>query len=57
VEYDALRKAHAAPRRNVVALETARARRTPVEWRAEDLATPAFTGVRVLEEFPLGILR
>ncbi len=56
-EYDALRKAHAAPRRSVVALETARARRTPVEWRAEDLATPAFTGVRVLEEFPLGILR
>ena len=33
-EYDALRKAHAAPRRSVVALETARARRTPIEWRA-----------------------
>ena len=36
-EYEALRKAHAAPRRSVVSLETARARRTPIEWRAEDL--------------------
>jgi 5-methyltetrahydrofolate--homocysteine methyltransferase len=56
-EYDALRKAHAAPRRAVVPLETARARRTPIEWRAEDLAKPAFTGFRVLDEFPLEKLR
>ena len=56
-EYDALRRTHAAPRRAVVAIETARARRTPIEWRAEDLATPAFTGVRVLDEFPLEQLR
>ena len=41
----------------MVALETARARRTAIEWRAEDLATPAFTGVRVLDEFPLETLR
>ena len=56
-EYDALRKAHAAPRRSVVPIETARARRTPIEWREEDLAVPAFTGVRVLDEFPLEQLR
>jgi 5-methyltetrahydrofolate--homocysteine methyltransferase len=56
-EYDALRKAHAAPRRAVVALETARARRTPIEWRESDLATPAFFGVRVLDDFPLATLR
>ncbi len=56
-EYDALRKAYAAPRRSGVALETARARRTPIEWRAEDLATPALTGSRVLDEFPLEQLR
>ncbi len=56
-EYDALRKAHAAPRRAVVPLETARARRTPIEWRAEDLAKPEFFGVRVLEDFPLATLR
>jgi len=56
-EYEALRKAHAAPRRSAVPLETARARRTPIEWRAKDLATPAFTGVRVLGGFPLEQLR
>jgi 5-methyltetrahydrofolate--homocysteine methyltransferase len=56
-EYEALRKAHSAPRQSVVPLETARARRTPIEWRAEDLAKPAFTGVRVLDNFPLATLR
>jgi 5-methyltetrahydrofolate--homocysteine methyltransferase len=56
-EYDALRKAHAAPRRATIPLATARARRTPIEWRAEDLPSPAFTGFRVLDEFPLGQLR
>jgi 5-methyltetrahydrofolate--homocysteine methyltransferase len=56
-EYEALRKAHAAPRLQVVSLETARARRTPIEWRAEDLPVPEFTGVRVLDNFPLATLR
>src|SRR6202023_3642278 len=46
-DYEALRKAHSAPRLTVVPLETARKRRTPIEWRAEDLPTPAFSGVRV----------
>jgi 5-methyltetrahydrofolate--homocysteine methyltransferase len=57
VEYDALRKAHAAPRLAVVSLEVARARHTPIEWRAEDLPVPEFTGVRVLDNFPLATLR
>ena len=35
----------------------ARARRTPIEWRSEDLAVPAFTGVRVVDNFPLATLR
>ena len=56
-EYEALRKAHAAPQQKLVSLETARARRTPIEWRAEDLPVPEFTGVRVLEDFPLATLR
>jgi 5-methyltetrahydrofolate--homocysteine methyltransferase len=56
-EYEALRKAHASPRLQVVPLETARARRTPIAWRAEDLPVPAFTGVRVLDNFPLATLR
>jgi 5-methyltetrahydrofolate--homocysteine methyltransferase len=56
-DYEALRKAHSAPRLAVVSLETARARRTPIEWRAEDLPVPGFTGVRVLKNFPLATLR
>ena len=56
-DYEALRQAHAAPRLTIVSLETARKRRTPIEWRAEDLPTPAFTGVRVLDNFPLATLR
>ncbi len=56
-EYESLRKAHAAPRQQVVSLETARARRTPIKWRAEDLPVPGFTGVRVLDNFPLATLR
>jgi 5-methyltetrahydrofolate--homocysteine methyltransferase len=56
-EYENVRKTHASPRQPVVALEVARSRRTPIEWRKEDLAAPEFTGVRVLEEFPLATLR
>ncbi len=56
-EYEAIRSSHAAPARKAVPLEAARARRTPIEWRAEDLAVPAFTGVRVLDDFPLATLR
>jgi 5-methyltetrahydrofolate--homocysteine methyltransferase len=56
-EYEALRKAHSAPRLSVVSLETARARRTPIKWRVEDLPVPSFTGVRVLDNFPLATLR
>jgi 5-methyltetrahydrofolate--homocysteine methyltransferase len=56
-EYEALRKAHASPRQALVSLEAARARRSPIEWRAEDIPTPAFTGVRRLDNFPLATLR
>ncbi len=57
IEYDALRKRHAAPALALVPLAEARARRTPIAWRAEDLAAPEFTGVRVLEDFPLETLQ
>ncbi|MGI4831611.1 MAG: methionine synthase [Janthinobacterium lividum] len=56
-EYEALRKAHTSPRLQGVPIETARVRRTPIEWHAEDIPTPSFTGVRVLENFPLAELR
>ncbi len=56
-DYDALRKNHAAPKQKVVSLETARSRRTLITWREEDLPKPAFTGVRVLDNFSLATLR
>src|SRR6185369_6427555 len=56
-EYESIRKNHSAPKQAVVPLATARSRRTPIEWRAEDVPTPAFTGVRVLDNFPLATLR
>jgi len=56
-DYEALRKAHSAPRQTVISIEAARTRRTPIGWRAEDLPVPAFTGVRALDNFPLATLR
>jgi 5-methyltetrahydrofolate--homocysteine methyltransferase len=56
-DYDALRKSHSAPKLKLVSLEEARRRRTPIDWRKEDIAVPSVAGVRVLEEFPLATLR
>ncbi|HEX4321940.1 MAG TPA: methionine synthase [Acidobacteriaceae bacterium] len=56
-DYEALRKAHSAPKQKVVDIATARARRTPIEWRQEDVPAPEFTGLRVLDRFPLATLR
>ena len=56
-EYEAIRKAHSSPRQTVVSIEEARQRRTPIQWRAEDLPAPSFTGGRVLDDFPLATLR
>jgi 5-methyltetrahydrofolate--homocysteine methyltransferase len=56
-EYERLRNAHAAPKQTMVPIAVARERRTPIVWRAEDVPSPAFTGVRVLEDFPLATLR
>jgi len=49
-EYEKLRRAHAGPRHKGLSLESARANRTPIVWRPEDIATPEFTGVRVIED-------
>src|SRR5580658_2992233 len=56
-EYDVLRKQHAAPKLKMVPIAEARARRTPIVWRSEDIAKPEFLGVRVLENLPLETLR
>jgi 5-methyltetrahydrofolate--homocysteine methyltransferase len=56
-EYEQLRRIHSAPKHKLVTLAAARANRTPIAWRPEDLGVPEFTGVRVLEDFPLAELR
>jgi 5-methyltetrahydrofolate--homocysteine methyltransferase len=56
-DYEAIRKAHSAPKQTAVSLAIARSRRTPIVWRTDDIPSPAFTGVRVLDNFPLETLR
>ncbi|WP_446745586.1 methionine synthase [Silvibacterium acidisoli] len=56
-EYENVRRTHAAPKQSTVSIEEARSRRTPIEWNAADVPMPAFTGVHVLEDFPLTTLR
>ena len=54
-DQEKLRFAHAATRerRNLLTIEKARARKTQIQWKQADLVKPAFTGSRVLRNFPL----
>jgi 5-methyltetrahydrofolate--homocysteine methyltransferase len=56
-EYEQLRRTHAGPKQKLVTIEAARANRTPITWRAEDIAQPARTGVQVLADVSLATLR
>jgi 5-methyltetrahydrofolate--homocysteine methyltransferase len=57
VEQERLRALHAERgRKPMLSLREARTRRTRIEWHEEDLAVPAFTGVRVVEE-PIATVR
>jgi len=56
-DYEAIRKSHASPKQKTVSIAAARDRRTPIDWRAEDIPAPAFTGLRVLDNFSLETLR
>jgi 5-methyltetrahydrofolate--homocysteine methyltransferase len=54
VDQERLRVLHAQrDAKPLLTVNEARARRTPVEWRAEDLAVPSFLGLRRMESFPL----
>ena len=57
IEYESLRRSHAAPRAPLVSIEVARERRAPITWRAEDIPTPSTLGIQVLDNFPLATLR
>jgi 5-methyltetrahydrofolate--homocysteine methyltransferase len=55
-EYDRLRAQHAGPKAKLIPLEEARKRRIAIEWKESDLPQPSFTGVRVLNNFPIKTL-
>ncbi len=55
-EYEKLRQLHSGPKQKLIPLKTARANRTPIQWRAEDVPRPEFTGIQVLNDFPLDVL-
>jgi 5-methyltetrahydrofolate--homocysteine methyltransferase len=54
---DRLRKLYENKRQNpLLSIGQARSRRLEIEWKADDLTTPTFTGRRVLEDVPLATL-
>jgi 5-methyltetrahydrofolate--homocysteine methyltransferase len=56
-EYEALRAAYASPERQLLPLDQARKKRTPIEFKLADIPTPERTGIEVLNDFPLETLR
>jgi 5-methyltetrahydrofolate--homocysteine methyltransferase len=56
-DYEQLRRIHAGPKHELTSIEAARANRSPIEWREEDIPVPELTGVRVIDDFPLATLR
>jgi 5-methyltetrahydrofolate--homocysteine methyltransferase len=56
-EYEKIRNLHSAPNFKLVSLNEARAKPTPIDWTREKPPAPEFTGVRVLDDFPLATLR
>ena len=51
VDQERLRGLHAEKGRNpLLSLREARTRKTPIDWHADDLSVPVFTGTRLVEE-------
>ncbi|MEO7108816.1 MAG: methionine synthase, partial [Polyangiaceae bacterium] len=57
LDYEQLRRMHSGPKQKLITLEAARANRTPITWRAEDIAQPAASGVKVFSDVSLATLR
>ncbi|HEX7665600.1 MAG TPA: vitamin B12 dependent-methionine synthase activation domain-containing protein, partial [Polyangiaceae bacterium] len=56
-DYEQLRRLHSGPKTKLTTIEAARENRTPIEWRAEDVAKPVSTGIHLLDDVPLETLR
>ncbi|MEO7109987.1 MAG: vitamin B12 dependent-methionine synthase activation domain-containing protein, partial [Polyangiaceae bacterium] len=57
LDYEQLRRMYSGPKQKLITLDAARANRTPIAWRAEDIALPANVGVKVLSDVSLATLR
>jgi 5-methyltetrahydrofolate--homocysteine methyltransferase len=57
-EQEKLRQQHLSQKdhKPLLSIEEARRRRTPIEWKREDIAKPSFTGIRILDNFSLAEL-
>ncbi|GGK62980.1 methionine synthase [Rufibacter glacialis] len=55
LEYDQMREGYLSRQKDkkYLPLPQARANKLPIEWKAEDVYTPAKTGVQVFQNFPL----
>ena len=55
VEYAQLRERHETGRaaKKLLTLTEARAKAPKIDWASADIPTPAFTGIRVLDDYPL----
>ena len=56
-EYAQVRRAHTGHKQTLVTIDAARANRTPIAWREEDVARPSSIGAHVLADVPLATLR
>ena len=58
-EYQIMRKQHAEKRvkKEFVKINEARANKTRIEWNEKEIYQPAFTGTKVLEDYPLEEIR
>jgi 5-methyltetrahydrofolate--homocysteine methyltransferase len=56
LEMEQLRRIHAGAKQELISIDAARENRAKIEWRAEDVATPSQTGVRVIDDMSLAKL-
>src|SRR5687767_6361165 len=56
-DQDSLRAQHAGPATKIVSIDFAREHRLPWSLAPQDIPQPEFTGARLLDDFPITVLR
>jgi 5-methyltetrahydrofolate--homocysteine methyltransferase len=57
LDYEQLRRMHAGAKQKLIPIEEARKNRTPIAWRAEDIAQPRKLGIQSFPDVSLATLR